>query len=459
MRFFEFQATDNTEKDLDTLSKLSDQDPSLNKDIADGLKKILDKLDNSKEVKPVPTVTESQEDVNTLIQILLDRLDDPTLAPAERLRIKGEISNLTRKVEKSAEARGFNFGIALSGSKRKQIEEKARKVASKVGKRGDWANDLVARLERYEDEELVNHFLDLILSDNALTENPITDKPVLKINLRSIVDPSITKIFDNTSAFKGLVLLPFAEQTAGFGGGVGPGESLLAMLIPGAKRASSSDLEIKGQGIWEVKSNGADTAKAWLDSASVSPAELYAIFREQVNPKLRPQYRKHIRYTDGSTFTFSQVLDLSDFRDEKFKFLRTTFRYIDASTQQTVINKMYEKLFPAVKKRDPKLFSQYVKNTVESILEGNRKNIADLQAKLGLIEYHLGKYNVEGFIIYNYNFHDLMIFRGLEGIISSIDNKENMVRTETITMGNSKKSSAGVTLASKVSVRKPKIYD
>lgn len=457
MRFFEFQNADTVEQELDNLTKLSDQDPDLKKMIDAELKRILDQLNNA--AANTPEVTESQEDTVSLTNQLLDRLDDSTLAPADRLRVRGEILNLKQRAEKKARADGYNLGTALSDSKRKQIEKKAKTVAGMVGKTRSWGTQLSEVLSRYEDDQLVNQFLDLVISGKALTKNLITNRPVLKINLKSIVDPSITKIFDNTDAFKGLVFLPFAEQPAGFGGGVGPGESLLAMLIPGAKRASSSDLEIAGQGIWEVKSTGADTNKAWLDSASVSPAELYSIFREQLNSKLRPQFRKKITYANGSTFTLSQVLDLSDFRDEKFKFLRTIFRHIDASTQQLVITKIYEKLFPAVKKKDAKMFSQYVKNTVASILEGNRKQVADLQAKIGLIEYHIGKYNAEGFIVYNYSFHDLIIFRGIEGIISSVDNKENMMRTETITMGNAKKSSAGVTLASKATTRKPKVYD
>jgi hypothetical protein len=336
--------------------------------------------------------------------------------------------------------------------------EKAKAVAVKVAKSEDWGRDLLAILDRYENDQLANDFMDLVIKGQALTTDVVSSKPILKSNLKLIINPKIIGIFDNKEVFVSLALMPFAEQKAGFGGGVGPGEALLAMLIPGAKRSpTASDIMI-GKDIWEVKGGGSETSKAWLDSATVAPAELRRIFTDETE-SLKPQLRKKIRYTDGSVYTLSQVLDLSDFRDEKFKFLRTAFRYLDSSKHKSIIDKMYERLFPSVKKKESKLYATYVKDTINSILEGNRKIVADIQAKLGMLEYGLGSYQAENFIIYNYNTHELIAIRGLEGIINSIDNKDNMVKTETITMGNSKKSSAGVTLISKPSKRSPKAYD
>lgn len=336
--------------------------------------------------------------------------------------------------------------------------EKAKAVAIKVGKPEAWGRDLLAILDRYENDQLANDFMDLVIKGQAITENIVSSKPILKSNLKLIINPKIIGIFDNKEVFVNLALMPFAEQKAGFGGGVGPGEALLAMVIPGAKRAPGpSDLEIQGK-TWEVKGGGSETSKAWLDSATVAPAELRRIFTDETE-SLKPQLRKKIRFTDGSVYTLSQVLDLSDFRDEKFKFLRTAFRYLDSSNHKSIINKMYERLFPNVKKKKSKLYATYVKDTINSILEGNRRIVADIQAKLGMLEYGLGSYQADNFIIYNYNTHELIAISGLEGIINSIDNKDNMVKTETITMGNSKKSSAGVTLISKPSKRSPKPYD
>lgn len=464
MRFFEFKlptATDPFIKDLESyLTKLINTAKSLPENDPRRLK-FDNELGNLKQDLGLSEDNLSDADnqlVSAVVRTLVKEGESQALFALMNLEkivnnpeVRAAIKNKEEQISKQEQER-FREQSQVKLSK-------AKKIASRLGKKEDWANDLIAVLDRYDDEQLVNNFLDLVVSNSALTQNPITDKPILKTNLKNIINPSISKILENTTAFKNLALLPFSEQTAGFGGGVGPGEALLAMLIPNAKRASSSDLEIEGNGIWEVKAGGSESSKAWLDSSSASPSELYKIFRDQVDPKLKSMYRKKIRYSDGSVFTLSQVLDLSDFRDEKFKFLRTAFRYIDASTRKSVIDKIYEKLFPSIKKKDSKSYQQYVKNTVDSILEGNRKIVADLQAKLGMMEYSLGKYNVEGFIIYNYNSHELLIFRGLEGIISSIENKENMVKTETITMGSSKKSSAGVTLTSKTSNRRPKVYD
>jgi hypothetical protein len=336
--------------------------------------------------------------------------------------------------------------------------EKAKAVALKVGKPAEWGRELLAILDRYENNQLTNDFMDLVIQGKALTQNVVSSQPILKSNLKLIINPKIAAIFDNKEVFANLALMPFAEQKAGFGGGVGPGEALLAMLIPGAKRApGASDLEIQRK-IWEVKGGGSETSKAWLDSATVAPAELRRIFTDETE-SLKPQLRKKIRYTDGSEYTLSQILDLSDFREEKFKFLRTVFRYLDSSKHKSIINKMYERLFPNVKKKKSKLYVKYVKDTINYILEGNRRTVADIQAKLGMLEYGLGSYQADNFIIYNYNTHELIAIRGLEGITNSIDNKDNMVKTETITMGNSKKSSAGISLISKPSKRSPKTYD
>ena len=336
--------------------------------------------------------------------------------------------------------------------------KKAKEVAKKVGKRDAWGQDLLAILNRYENEQLVNDFMDAVINGTGLTKDIVSGAPTAKFNLKIIINSQLQGILDNKEVFTSLAVMPFSEQTAGFGGGVGPGEALLAMLIPGAKRSSSaSDLMI-GTDVWEVKGGGSDSSKAWLDSATVAPAELRRIFNDHT-ASLRPQLRKKVRYTDGTEFTLSQVLDLADFREEKFRFLRTAFRYLTADDNKTIISEMYTLLFPSVKKKEPKLFKQYVIDTINAILEGKRRPVADMQAKLGMLEYSLGSYQANNFIIYNYNTHELLIIQGAAGIIDSIDNKDNMLKTETITMGNSKKSSAGVTLVSKPGKRKPRSYD
>jgi hypothetical protein len=404
----------------------------------------------------------------------IEDLDQATVNAILSVLAKKGVKEATMYLMNGAEILGDNSvqaalkakEVAISKREQEKAQEiskgkldKAKAVAAKVGKSEDFARELLPRLERYENDQLINDFMDLVLQGKALSSNIIVSQPVSKINLKKVINPKIAEILDNRKAFEGLVLLPFSEQKAGFGGGVGPGEALLAMLIPKAKKAPGpSDLQIGEKDIWEIKGGGSDTAKAWLDSATVAPAQLRDIFNKET-ASLKPQFRKKISYSDGSQFTLSQVLDLADFRHEKFRYLRTAFRYLDSNNHKNIIKGMYQLLFPGVKKKEPKLYSSYVEGTIKAILEGNRRLVADIQAKLAFLEYSLGSYQADNFIIYNYLSNDLIIFRGMEGILDSIENKDNMVKTETITMGNAKKSSPGVTLLSKPGVRKASGYD
>lgn len=393
---------------------------------------------------------------DALFIAIAKRLPSPqaTMALMDIKKFKESVKAELEQVGTAYQDKGKEQVAAASAENRK----KAEAVAKKVGKQNTWGEELLAKLNRYNNDTLINDFMDAVINSTGLTTDIVTVASTAKFNFRTIINPKLQGIFDNKEAFKGLVLLPFAEQTAGFGGGVGPGEALLAMLIPNAKRSSSaSDLMI-GKDIWEVKGGGSDSSKAWLDSATVAPAQLRDIFNKNTS-SLRPKYRKIITYTDGSKFTLSQVLDLADFREEKFKFLRTAFRYLDSASYNSIIGEMYAKLYPSVKKKQSKLYAKYVKDTVNAILEGNRRIVADIQAKLGMFEYSVGSYQADNFIIYNYKTHELLVVRGADGIIDSIDNKENLLKTETITMGNSKKSSAGITLISKPGKRAPKAYD
>jgi hypothetical protein len=366
-------------------------------------------------------------------------------------KVQAELKNLAAQVAQQEKNKSDDASKAMT--------EKAKAVAKKVGKRDAWGQELLAILNRYENQQLVNDFMDAVINGTGLTKDIVSGAPTAKLNLKTITSSQLQGIFDNKEAFTSLALMPFSEQTAGFGGGVGPGEALLAMLIPGAKRSSTaSDLMI-GSDIWEVKSGGSDSSKAWLDSSTVAPAELRRIFNDHTE-SLRPKLRKIIPYKDGTKFTLSQVLDLADFRAEKFRFLRTAFQLLNDADRKKIIGEMYALLFPSVKKgKTSKIYAQYVTDTIDNILVGQRLPIADIQAKLGMLEYALGSYQANNFIIYNYNTHELLIIQGTKGIIDSIDNPDNMLRSETITMGNSKKSSAGLTLVSKPRTRAQRASD
>ena len=366
-------------------------------------------------------------------------------------KVQAELKNLAAQVAQQEKNK--------SDDASKVMTDKAKAVAKKVGKRDAWGQELLAILNRYENNQLVNDFMDAVINGTGLTKDIVSGAPTAKLNLKTITSSQLQGIFDNKEAFTSLALMPFSEQTAGFGGGVGPGEALLAMLIPGAKRSSTaSDLMI-GSDIWEVKSGGSDSSKAWLDSSTVAPAELRRIFNDHTE-SLRPKLRKIIPYKDGTKFTLSQVLDLADFRAEKFRFLKTAFQFLNDADRKKIIGEMYALLFPSVKKgKTSKIYAQYVTDTIDNILVGQRLPIADIQAKLGMLEYALGSYQASNFIIYNYNTQELLIIQGTKGIIDSIDNPDNMLRSETITMGNSKKSSAGLTLVSKPRTRAQRASD
>ena len=464
MRFFEFKL------------------PEPGSDFANELASYLTKLIQT--ARSLPEDDPRRMEFNELLQSLKSQagVAEDAVADTDQATVNAILSFLSKKGDKvatrylmdAAEILGDTSVQAALKAKENEISkreqeksqeiskvklDKAKAVAVTVGKQESWGRDLIGILDRYENDQLVNDFMDLVLSGKGLTQKIITEQPILKVNLKQIINPKISGIFDNKEVFVNLALLPFAEQKAGFGGGVGPGEALFAMLIPKAKRApGGSDLEIDGK-IWEVKGGGSDTSKAWLDSATVAPSELRKKFDSIASDALKSQFRKKITFSDGSVFTLSQVLDLADFREEKFRYLRMTFRLLDMAENRKIISEMYSMLFPSVKKKEKELFTKYVKNSIDAILVGNRRLLADIQAKLAMLEYGLGSYRADNFIVYNYNTNEVILIRGIDGIIDSIDNKDNLVRTETITMGGAKKSSPGITLVSKPSRRKPKQYD
>jgi hypothetical protein len=463
MRFFELKLPepgDAFEKELKSyLTKLLQTAKSLPKDDPKRIEfdQLLQSLKSQAGISEDSIEDADQATVNAILSFLSKKgVKEATMYLLDAAEILGDTS--VQKALKSKEAEIAKREQEKAQGISQEKLNKAKAVAAKIGKSSDWAAELLSKLDRYENDQLVNDFMDLVIQDKALSSNIITKQAVSKINLEQKINSKLSEIFTNKKAFAGLVLMPFAEQKAGFGGGVGPGEALLALLIPDAKKApGASDLQI-GKDIWEIKGGGSDSAKAWLDSATVAPAQLRDIFNQETQ-SLKPQFRKKIRYTDGSTFTLSQVLDLADFRDEKFRFLRTAFRYLDAAKHKNIIDKMYQLLFPSVKKKESKFYSNAVRDTINAIQEGNRRAVADIQAKLGLLEYGLGSYQANSFIIYNYLSNDLILIRGLDGILNAVDNKDNLVKTETITMGSSKKSSAGISLLSKPGIRKPKVYD
>jgi hypothetical protein len=435
MRFYEFQNKNNIEKDLDTLSKLSDQDPAIKKNIVDGLKQILAKL-NKKSVISSPGVTEDEEDINTLISMLLDRLDDTDLDPSERLRTKGEIIRLRQKNEKAAEARGFNLGTALADSKRKQIEEKSKKVAKKIGKDDAWGTDLSERLMRFQDVKLINLLLDNSLNNSCFKNSEIfTNNTVTKGKLQNFVIPELSNLFTN-SEFKSLVQMPFDKR------GLGPGEALLAILIPNAKKASKGDLEINNE-IWEVKgaaykADGSDNS-SWIDSAGIGVKgnTLGEIFRAEVKKSLGNNIPNKLN-VDGRDLDFELLLNLADFRKFSLSKLSAVMELLDYNKKKDIIDKIYSKLFPGCKEKISEEYDSFVNDSINLISEKNYDSLARIQTKFSLKEYGLGAYNSPNFIFYNPSYQDVIFSKGIDSVEDFYNDKQFVV--STITMRGDKPS-------------------
>ena len=383
MRFFEFKLPDADSafaKELETFltnlinsaKKLPETDPRRTKFDA-----ALGQLQAQAGITEDHVADADTEIVSAVVQKLLENGQQNALFALMDLakivndpKVQAALKNKEAEVAKQEKTKSDDASMVMT--------KKAEAVAKKVGKRDTWGQELLAVLNRYKNDQLVNDFMDAVINGTGLTQNIVSGAPTAKLNLKTILSSQLQGILDNKEAFPSLALMPFSEQTAGFGGGVGPGEALLAMLIPGAKRSSTASDIMIGKDIWEVKSGGSDSSKAWLDSATVAPAELRRIFNDHT-AGLRPLLRKKIRYKDGTEFTLSQVLDLADFRAEKFRFLRTTFGYLNDADRKKIIGEMYALLFPSVKKdKTSKIYAQYVTDTINAILEGKRDLVANI---------------------------------------------------------------------------------
>jgi hypothetical protein len=329
---------------------------------------------------------------------------------------------------------------------------KAKKLATKVGKDENWGIDLHNKLSFYDDEELHNSFLDVCLSNKGLTKSVNTGLPFQKLNLKNIINPSLSRIFDNQKAFEKLALLPFTEGT-GQGSGVGPGESLFACLVPNSKKATKSDLIIDGD-TWEIKGGKGQESTGWLDATGAKATDLRQAFLSVVNPILRPSGRKKLEFRDGTTVTLNDIIDDADFRPEKFRNLKTVFKLLEPNEQLKTIDAIYTILSPTVK-TDPKtkkIYDRYVKDTVKLINTASNQSelgpINRLQAKMSMMEYAIGAYKASNFLIYNYVTQDIVVIQGLEGIEAAIDSSNTALITTAITMRGSgaKKGSPGISI-------------
>jgi polyhydroxyalkanoate synthesis regulator phasin len=462
MRAFEFlkeskDPVSSIVKNLEIVSKKTDENPELLDTVEPALdeleQKVADLEAKAKQPAQQSPIGEDQatdlriQNLEKRIANLRNKLppNDPDL-----LAMEDELVNLIVEIdeaEKAQSAQGFNLGKSLTADTKQERLKKAKSLAERLGKQASWANNLIGALSLYEDQ-LENDFLDLCLAGQGLTQNITAIDGLKKFNLKTAINPKLSGIFDNKEAFDALLYLPFAEQKAGFGGGVGPGEALLAMLIPNAKRASPGDISVNNE-TWELKSGSYSSpskgSSAWLDSSpnKLTGPALRKVFDTSVASFINPLLQKSVTVGD-TRLRVSQALELADFRSKSFSYLKAVFSVFDDRQRAEVIDKLYSELYPSVKNKKSDIYNDIVAKSILAINAGDHQTLAKSQAKGGMMEYALGNYNSPNFIIYNSTTHDILSVKGEEGIFSSLES--NDILATTVTMGKSPKASAGVFL-------------
>jgi hypothetical protein len=358
-------------------------------------------------------------------------------------KVQAEIAQVgTLHQEKGKEQLG-----AIAAEKLK----KAKELAKKIGKDDEWGVSLHNALSYYENDQLHTDFLDICLANKGLSSPFDPSIPYQKLNLKTIINSTLSGLFSNQAAFNKLVLLPLSAGT-GQGSGIGPGETLFACITPDTKKAGKSDLTIGGFGTVEVKGGNSQESTGWLDATGVKATDLRSAFLSIVNPALKSKGRKKFKFKDGTETTVNDIIDNADFRPEKFKFLKTVFKLLSPEDQIKTIDALYTEVAPTVKS-DPKtkkMYNRYVKETVNLITNiasrSELESINKLQAKLSMIEYAIGSYKAETLLIYNYVTQDIALVKGIEGIEQSINSSDLVTTAITMRGQGAKKGSPGIAI-------------
>lgn len=438
MRFFEFKLP---EKDspffkkifselsslIDLAQKLPEEDP-IRKQVSD----YIDSLKNKAGVTESDAVLNAERD---LLVAMAKAIGGP-----EATKVLLDIDDLKKKILKQLTKYGEvqqAQGKEKIQSENKEKLNQAKKLAEKVGKDDKWARKLHNILSMYENDNLHKKFLTLCLNNRGLKDNYANGTSLQKLNLKNIINPELLELFSNQTIYTELAKLPLTEGT-GMGSGVGPGESIFACLTPNTKKAVKSDLEIDGK-IWEVKGGSSQDSTGWLDATSAKATDIKAAFLDGIK-RLTKNPEKEITRSDGSIVPVKALYNAADFREGRFLNLKTIMGLLRPEERYITIDKMYEQIAPTVK-RDSKLskiYNQSVEDTVKLIINakdvGSIKPIEKMQAKLSMLEYAIGSFKAENFLIYNYVTQDMVVVQGIEGIIQSIDGPSSMFVFKPITM-------------------------
>jgi len=445
--------------ELAGIEHTSEESPQFAKIALKKINQLVDYVSSIMNTSSAPIREESQSEIAASISILEDQLAHLIGEPKFELvvsTIRNEIQKLYQKitefVKKERVAGGEEVKEKFAISEKQRLEY-ASSIATRVGKSEEWAANLVGAVSGLGNT-LSSKFLQACATGTAMTMPISKLNKVDKKRLPSLVSADLKELFEPEyrKVLTRLIKLPFTETT-GFGGGVAPGESLLACLIPGAISAEpKGDLHIDGEN-WEVKagSYGDSPSKrsfAYLDAQSVTPGELKTVFIDACKEALKGSkigINKSVKIGD-STYTMMDLIKLSDFRSNKLSILKAVLDKMQPQQRTAVLGAVYARMAPTVGAKRPAEFSNAVSKSLVAIDAKNIEGLALIQTKLSMLEYGINDYQSPNFIFFNSTTLDVMFMRGTGSINNALSSKYNVV-VQTMTMGGGAKASPGVFLA------------
>ena len=457
MRFFEFAVTpgSNTVSSLVDIAKDPKTDPGLKQEILNIFRQLKSKADNE------PANAQAQTEDPTSDAALIAEIEDDEAYWQRLLNADPRLKTIAERKAKEA----FNVGTALATDRISQDAETklqmAIKVAKSLDKNNSWAEKLRNSANALGDPLALN-FLTAVAEDRALKPSFSLAPGNRKYKLRDVLADDIVGILDNRDFMTDVYTqLPLGSGT-GQGSGIGPGETLLALLIPGAKKPARGDLVVPGIGKWEVKGSGYSGAKlgtGWLDATKekISGSALRKIFVGEIKPFVADRLNDVISNGKKEFTVDDGIHTEADFRPTSLASLKAVMNLLEPEQKTKVIRELYTTLFPvaAVNKDTKSLFDDYVEKTPELINSESRTELAKMQAKLGMIEYAIGYYECPNFFIVNTTSDEVGVVSGLEAALESLDDPSLGLSASTITMSASaSKASSGINLPDETRARR-----
>jgi hypothetical protein len=388
------------------------------------------------------------------------RIVHDNLPPESREQLAVEIEKLKELLPSminSAKKQGGDEKEKEIIGKAEETKKIAVSVAKKIGMNDAWGKELNGIMAEFKNN-FGQTFLQHIDNGTTLKQNweSIIDTPMKKVTLQDIVNPALSELFnpDNNEAFS-ILKNKVLSTSVGPGQGSGPGETILALLIPNSKKAGKGDLRINDE-LWEIKGgsynsegNSLKESGAWLDcTEGVKAPQLRAAFSETLQKYLGKYWNKKIQVGSRGTYTLSDLARISDFRPNSIWAMHYLLNQIKMDARYHVIEEVYAKYFPSLKKRYPKTFDSAITVTLNAIrLQDTDDKLSDIHAKLAMMEYMFGAYKSKGIIVFNKTTDELMVIQGIKGINASLTSGSLYTKTMTLQGGGDAKAAPGIFLA------------